>query len=215
MKELLDKKHFLGIDISNDVLDLALMHEENYGDFEEKQINNTFTGFEQMLDWLNKKNVKLKNCLLCMEHTGTYGLLLFAWLSQMGIDYCVEPGLKIKRSLGITRGKNDKIDARRLADYAYTNKAKLEVFTLPSTLIIQIKQYLTYRGQIVKINTSLKNSLKSHNTYQKVSGVNYISEDITTQIEENENRIKQVEKKIIEIINSNPEVKKILNWQPQ
>jgi hypothetical protein len=53
-----------------------------------------------------------------MEHTGTYGLLLFAWLSQLGIDYCVEPGIKIKRSSGITRRKNDKVDARKIADYA-------------------------------------------------------------------------------------------------
>lgn len=208
MKGLINKKHFLGVDISNDVLDLALMHESKYGEFSDKQINNSFSGFEQMLDWLVKKKVKLEDCILCMEHTGTYGLLLFAWLSQMKIDYCVEPGLKIKRSLGITRGKNDKIDARRLADYAYTNKAKLDTFTLPSTLIIQIKQYLTYRGQIVKINTSLKNSLKSHNTYRKVSGVRFISDDITNQIKANEKRIKQVEKNISEIINSNPEVRK-------
>lgn len=208
MKGLKNKKHFLGIDISNDVLDLALVHETTYGEFEDKKINNSFSGFEQMLDWLLKQEVKLEDCLICMEHTGTYGLLLFAWLSQVGIDYCVEPGLKIKRSLGITRGKNDKVDARRLADYAFTNKAKLDVFTLPSTLIIQIKQYLTYRDQIVKISTSLKNSLKSHNTYQKVSGINFISDDISSQIEENEDRVKQIEKKIIEIINSNPEVKK-------
>jgi transposase len=208
MKELIKKKHFVGVDISNEVLDLSLMHESSYGEFDDKQINNSFRGFEQMINWLIKKEINLEDCLFCMEHTGTYGLLLFAWLSQMEIDYCVEPGLKVKRSLGITRGKNDKIDARRLADYAYTNKAKLEVFTLPSTLIIQIKQYLTYREQIVKINTSLKNSLKSHNTYRKVSGVNFISEDITSQIEINENRIKQVGEKIIEIINSNPEVKK-------
>ena len=170
MNGIVKKKHFLGIDISNDVLDLALMDEASYGEFQDKKINNTFNGFEQLLNWLNKKGVKLEDCLFCMEHTGHYGLLLFAWLSELGIDYCVEPGLKIKRSLGITRGKNDKIDARRLADYAYTNKAKLDTFTLPSTLIIQIKQYLTYRDQLVKINTSLKNSLKSHNTYRKVSG---------------------------------------------
>jgi transposase len=208
MRRLINKKHFVGIDISNKVLDLALMHEATYGEFKDKKVNNTFSGFEQILGWLMDKKIKLEDCVFCMEHTGTYGLLLFAWLSQMGIDYCVEPGLKIKRSLGITRGKNDKVDARRLADYAFTNKAKLEVFSLPSTLIIQVKQYLTYRDQVVKITTSLKNSLKSHNTYKKVSGVNFISEDITTQIEVNEKRIKQLERKIVEIISSDPEVKK-------
>jgi transposase len=208
MSNLTKKKHFVGVDISKDVLDLALIHETTYGTFKDKKINNSFSGFDQMLNWFLKQGVKLDECMLCMEHTGTYGLLLFAWLSQLGIDYCVEPGLKIKRSLGITRGKNDKIDARRLADYAYTNRAKLETFKLPSTLIIQIKQYLTYRDQIVKIKTSLKNSLKSHRTYQKVSGISTITNEITTQIEDHEKRIKEIEQKIIEMINTDPQMKK-------
>lgn len=208
MKGLKDKSYFIGIDISNETLDISLMHKYSDGDFKDKKVDNSFNGFEQMLDWLIKQKVNLEQSMFCMEHTGTYGLLLFAWLSQMGFDYCVEPGLQIKRSLGITRGKNDKVDARRLADYAFTNRTKLKVFALPSTLIIQIKQYLTYRDQVVKINTSLKNSLKNHKTYQKVSGISFISKDIADQIEENENRIKQVEGKIIEIINSDPEVRK-------
>jgi transposase len=208
MNNLMKKKHFVGVDISKDVLDLALIHVTTYGTFKDKIIKNSFSGFDQMLKWFLKQGVRIDDCMLCMEHTGTYGLLLFAWLSQIGIDYCVEPGLKIKRSLGITRGKNDKIDARRLADYAYTNRAKLETFKLPSTLIIQIKQYLTYRDQIVKIKTSLKNSLKSHKIYQKVSGISTITNEITDQIEDHEKRIREIEQKIIGMISTDPQMKK-------
>ncbi len=208
MSDLTKKKHFVGVDISKDTLDISLIHEITYGTFKDKKISNSFNGFEQMLNWLLKQGVKPDECVLCMEHTGTYGLLLFAWLSQRGIDYCVEPGLKIKRSLGITRGKDDKVDARRLADYVYINRAKLEAFQLPSALIIQIKQYLTYRDQLVKIKTSLKNSLKSHKTYQKVSGISSISSEIRNQIEDHEKRINQINKQIIELINTDPDMKK-------
>jgi len=44
----------------------------------------------------------------------------------MDIDLCVEPAMQIKRSIGLTREKNDKVDARRIADYAYTNRTKLD-----------------------------------------------------------------------------------------
>jgi transposase len=208
MKKLLKKRHFIGVDISKDTLDLSLIQEATYGTFHDKKVDNSFKGFDIILEWLAKEKVKPEDCLFCMEHTGTYGLLFFAWLSQMGFDYCVEPGLKIKKSLGLTRGKNDIVDARRIADYAFTNKAKLKMFTLPSTLIIQIKQLLTYRDQLVKINSSLKNSLKSHKQYQRISGLKSISEQINLQIEENENRINQVEKQIVELIGSDPEMKK-------
>ena len=208
MRKLTNKKHFLGIDISKDVLDVSLIHATTNGSFKDKKVVNSFNGFDQIHKWLLKQGVKVKDCLFCMEHTGTYGLLLFAWLSQMEIDYCVEPGLKIKRSLGLTRGKNDAIDARRIADYAYTHRAKLKLFELPSTLIIQIKQCLTYRDQMVKIKTSLKNSLKSHETYQKVSGLNLITKQIISQIKDQEKRVKEIDKQIIEVINSDPEIQK-------
>ncbi len=208
MNKLIKKKHFLGVDISKDTLDLSLIHESSYGTFTDKIIENSFSGFEKMYQWLLKKGVNLKECIFCMEHTGTYGLLFFAWLSQMELDYCVEPGLKIKRSLGLTRGKDDRIDARRIADYTYTCRAKLNLFELPSTLIIQIKQCLTYRDQMVKIRTSLKNSLKSHQNYQRVSGLQKISEQIVIQIKEQEKRIYEVEKQIIGLINSDEKVRK-------
>lgn len=208
MRKNIKKKYFIGVDISNTTLDLALLKEETYGTFKDKRIDNSLSGFEHILNWLEKENIQTDDCLFCMEHTGTYGLLLFAWFSQVGIDYCVEPGMQIKRSLGITRGKNDKVDARRIADYAYTNRAKLKTFDLPSTTLIQIKQLLTYREQNIKIRTSLKNSLKSHEQYQRVSGLNKITEHILGQIKQQDIVVKNIEEQIVEIIKSNPQMKK-------
>jgi transposase len=207
MKKLLKKKHFIGVDISNNTLDMALLEEETYGSFQDKQIENNFTGFDKIIKWLKKEDRDIEDCVFCMEHTGTYGLLFFAWLSQMGIDYCVEPALQISRSLGITRGKDDKIDARRIADYALTNRAKLKTFNLPSTKLIQLKQMLTYRDQIVKLKTSLSNSMHSHKQYQKLSGLK-ITEQIQGQIEEHNERIEAIEKQIIDLIKSDSEMKK-------
>ena len=208
MEQFTKKKHFIGIDISKDKLDLALANENSPGVFEDNVVDNSFKGFDNIQKWLSRQKVKLEDCLFCMEHTGTYGLLLFAWLGQMGIDYCVEPGLKIKKSLGMARGKNDTIDARRIADYAFTNRAKLTPFCLPSTLLLQIKQLLTYRDQQTRIKVSLKNSLKSHDQYQRVSGLKSISDDIMDQIEECKNRIEGVEEQIKDLIRSDETMKK-------
>ena len=208
MKQFTKKKHFIGIDISKDQLDLALVNEGSHGVFKDKKVDNSFKGFDKIQNWLSKQKVKLEDCLFCMEHTGTYGLLLFAWFSQMGIDYCVEPGLKIKRSLGIARGKNDKVDARRIADYAFTNRAKLAPFSLPSSLLLQIKQLLTYRDQQTRIKVSLKNSLKNHNQYKRISGIQSISDEIKSQIEECESRIERIEGQIKDLIKSDETMKK-------
>jgi transposase len=143
-----------------------------------------------------------------MEHTGTYGLLFFAWLSQEGYDYCVEPGLQIKRSLGMARGKNDRIDAHRISDYAYTHKDQLKSFVLPSRLMLQVKQLLTYRDQVVKMRTSLKNSVQSHEQYQVLTGLKEIAVGIKQEIERYGEKIKEIEGRIVSILEEDPEVKK-------
>ena len=202
MDKFTHKKHFIGVDISNAKLDLALLKDAEKEQFQDKVVSNDFKGFDSISEWLGKIKIDLNDCVFCMEHTGTYGLLFFAWLSQMGINYCVEPALKIKRSLGVTRGKSDKIDACRIASYAYTYRTKLRQFNLPSGLMLQIKQLLTYRDQMVRICSSLKNSLKSHKQYQRVSGLKSVSEEIENQIADSENRIEKIEQQVLELIKS-------------
>lgn len=202
MDKFTQKKHFIGVDISSAKLDVALLEDAENRRFKDKVVTNDFKGFDSIERWLEELKINLNECVFCMEHTGTYGLLFFAWLSQMEINYCVEPALKIKRSLGVTRGKDDKVDARRIADYAYTQRAKLQSFNLPSGLMLQIKQLLTYRDQMVRICSSLKNSLKSHMQYQRVSGLKSVSQEIENQITDFENRVERIEQQVLELIKS-------------
>lgn len=202
------KTHFVGIDISKDYIDCALLSADHPGSFKDKKFKNCLDGFEKMEDWLIKNNFDIKNWLICMEHTGTFGLLLFAWLSQKEFEYCVEPGLKIKRSLGITRGKSDKIDARRIADYALSNVHKLELFVFPSEQIVYLKQLLTFREQLVRNRTSFMNSIKSHQQYEQITGRKTVTDSIKALIKDYTSKIKQVEKELIEAICSDQELKK-------
>lgn len=202
------KKHFVGVDISKETLDISLISQESYGSFKDKKIQNTVKGYSELKSWLRKKSISKKNVMFCMEHTGTYGFMFFAWLSNEGYDFCVEAGLQIKRSLGMARGKNDRIDARRIADYAYTHRDKLQDFHLPSKLILQLKQLLTLREQMVRVRTSIKNSLKSHKQYTELTGLQNIPDNLVKMIEDYDQQINEIEEKIISLIENDPEVKK-------
>ncbi len=208
MNEFIEKKWFVGIDISKDTLDVSLLSEENYGTFENLQVKNSIKGFAKIKTWLVKRGRKLEDCALCMEHTGTYGLLFFAWLETNGILFCVEPGLQIKRSLGMTRGKTDKVDAQRIADYLYCNKAKLRPFHMPSDTIIKVKQLLAYRDQMVRIKISLNNSLRSHEQYEKLSGMKGITEELAIQRLQQVERIAKIERDIENVIKGEAQLNK-------
>lgn len=211
MNKFINKKWFIGIDISKDYFDADMIHEQTPESFNEKRFENSPKGFSTMMQWLEKNKVKIGDCLFCMEHTGTYGLMLFALLSKQEANFCVEPGLQIKKSLGMTRGKSDKVDARRIATYAHINRSKLKQFTLPSKKLLQIKQLLTYRDQLVKTRSSFMNSIKNHQQYQQVSQYDYITKDIQDQIGQLSVRIEEVENQIREIIGSEENLKKNFN----
>jgi transposase len=208
MDKITKKSVFIGVDISKDYIDCASMKKNSPGLIKEKRFDNNLDGFESLEEWLYSSDIELKNSLFCMEHTGTYGLLFFAWLNQRDIDFCVEPGLRIKFSLGMTRGKNDKIDAKRIADYAYTNINKISLFSFPSEQILQVKQLLTYREQLVRIRTSLKNSIKSHYQYEQITKKDTVTKDINDQIKQYNQRIKQLEKEITGIIETDQQLRK-------
>lgn len=208
MDKITKKSAFIGVDLSKDYIDCALVKKNFPGLFKEKRFDNNLDGFESLEEWLQVCDVELNDSLFCMEHTGTYGFLFFTWLSQRDIGFCVEPGLRIKLSLGMTRGKNDKIDARRIADYAYTNINKLSLFSLPSEQILQVKQLLTYREQLVRIRTSLKNSIKSHLQYEQITKKDTVTKDINDQIKQYNQRIKQLEKEISGLIEADSQLRK-------
>lgn len=47
--------------------------------------------------------------------------------------------MSLKRSLGLTRGKTDKINAQRLAYYAFLHRHALKSTKLPSVILLKLK----------------------------------------------------------------------------
>lgn len=194
------KNWFIGIDVSKDTLDVAMHGVDAREKFIDKRFDNNLRGYGFLLSWITKKNILLDECMFCMEHTGVYSITLVAFLNEKEVFVCVEPALQIKKSLGMVRGKNDKIDARRIAAYAMDNQHKLRSYKVPGKSILKIKQLLTYRDQLVSSMASFKTSLKSHERFQLTTDPDFVTTDIEQQVEDLEARIIRINNKIEEII---------------
>lgn len=196
----MEKKWFIGIDVSKDTLDLALHGLDNRERFTEKKFKNDLRGYGFLLSWVAKKNIPVESCVFCMEHTGVYSITLAAFLNERDLFVCVEPALQIKQSMGMVRGKNDKVDARRIAIYAMDFRERLKRYVVPGKSIMRIKQLLTYRDQLVKTMTSFKNSQQSHDRLRITDDPDFVTRDIERQLEDLDTRIKAINKQIEEII---------------
>jgi len=111
-------KIYLGIDVSKLTLDVFIREAKVH-----KQFKNNSDGFGLLVKWLEKQTKEpLDSVLVCFEHTGLYSLPLTVFLEEKQIPFSMIPALEIKRSLGVTRGKNDFIDSKRIAEFAYRFK---------------------------------------------------------------------------------------------
>lgn len=188
------KKEVLGIDISKLTIDVYLHVNQSHELF-----NNNPAGFRKLISWLKKEKIILKDLLVCFEHTGMYSFELANFLTIKNIDYVMESAIQIKRSMGIVRGKNDKIDAQRIADYAYRRRDKLEFSVLPSKMISKIQKLLSLRETMVKHRSSYKVTIQENSRVLVKSeykcffeAQNKLVKSLTTQICKVEEEIKLI-----------------------
>lgn len=190
------KQVIIGIDVSKATLDVFIHGSKHYF-----KVENSPKGFVVLLETVLKvTDCKQEDMLFCFENTGKYSRMISVFLHTQAITFVMEPALKIKKSLGLTRGKNDKIDARRIALYAYEKKESLIPTVLPGEKIDQIKSLLSLREKLIKHRTAYKNGLTDlQDCYRE--GENDIIKDVQQRLIKSLNEeIKQIEKKINEII---------------
>ena len=154
---------YLGIDVGKFSFDYALIDEEGTI-HDQSQIDNTETAIQAWILELQNKfpTINLwEKLLICMEHSGYYNAIILKVLqTRKHHSIWVESALQIKRSIGIQRGKNDKIDALRIAVYALDFQRKSKLWKPKSKNLSRLELLISHRDRLVKNLMSMGNTLK-------------------------------------------------------
>ena len=105
--------------------------------------------------------------LVCLEPTGIYGKLIIKYLLFFEFSLWVEMSLKIIKSIGVQRGKNDKVDAERIAYYAMKNAEEATIYKAPSKTVEKIRRLLSLRDKIIITRAGLSKILKELEIFDK------------------------------------------------
>jgi transposase len=165
MKKIVEEKnrkkfnYFIGIDISKGELDFAVLKGTSH--LFHKEIRNDP---EEILSFLRELKThpqyRLATALFCMENTGLYGNHLQNALQKIKANFVVENPTRIKNSMGLLRGKNDKLDAARIAAYAEKNQADLRFWQPFRSVIMRLKAACTLRERLLGVSVVLKTPLR-------------------------------------------------------
>jgi len=187
----MEEKVYIGIDISQDSLDMAAYPSGQIWNYKNNQ-----NGIAKTLAKL--KSVKPE--LIVMEATGGLEIPLRDALDEADLPTAVINPKRIRdhgRSMGVL-AKTDKIDAKVMAHFA----AKIEPPAQPARSKEErdLDSLLTRRNQLNDMLTAERNRLKQH-------GESGVQADIKEHILWLESRIKSLDKEIKEKIQQNPTFK--------
>lgn len=194
---------FVGVDISKDTLDAAIYPaKDKKMDF--LHFDNTQKGLGEMMTWLKHRGVKTSEMVICAEHTGVYTNPLIAFADKKGLALSLNSPLDIKHSMGIARGKNDAVDAGRIAEYAHSHRDKLRLYEKPSEAILRLQYLLTERCQYMRQRTALLNLNCAMSKYETPEA--RLRNE--SAIHHCEKLVKKVEDQMMEIIADDPALKR-------
>ena len=201
----MDYKHFIGIDVSKNWLDFAVVLEGNV--LFHLQVNNSKDGISKLMKQLFKQpNYQANTSLFCMEHTGIYNNHLISFLAKIKTNICIESGRQIKQSQGIQRGKNDKVDAQRIALYAYKNRDCIRLWTPKRDVIVKLKYLLSLRDRLINASKQLSTPIKEDSGFVDKSLTKKITSLSKSTIASLKKDIVAVDDEILQLIKADVEL---------
>ncbi|RDI03323.1 IS110 family transposase [Flavobacterium sp. AG291] len=192
------KNIIVGIDISQKTLDLCIKEKEEFNHF---TIDNNKKAIGAFFKHLPENNV-----VVAMENTGRYNWELLNVLESFNFQIYLLSPLHLKRSIGLSRGKNDIVDAFRICCFIEKNMEECKQWIPCKKSIKKIKILLTERASRSKLKRQLK-AQKHDYRLMKDIGLDKKLINLNEKLIKNvEAQIKAIEKEIELIIVSDSEL---------
>ncbi|NQV74782.1 MAG: transposase [Bacteroidetes bacterium] len=188
----------LGVDVSKLTLDICCAARKLH-----LKIDNHAQGFGMFKKWCKTNDIHLKDVLVVMEYTGGYEYRFIQFCEALSLSYCRIPGLEIKQSMGMTRGKSDQVDSFRIGQYGEEKIQRLTPSKPLDKNILLLKQLLSFRKRLVREKAGLQNTVKERKHMYPLKKTDTIARIAQAKIKANKQYIYQVEQEIMEVISSN------------
>ena len=138
------KKIYVGIDISKEKCNLC--YRSGLEIVREEECLNEVKAFKKAFkSALKALGATMDAVLVCAEYTGRYIYPLTVACQELDLFLWLDDPTRIKNSMGLTRGKNDAIDAARIAEYAFRYSDKAVRYAIQDAALVSMKNLLSDR----------------------------------------------------------------------
>lgn len=187
----------LGIDVSKLTLDVCWAEGRLH-----LKIDNCSKGFNVFKKWCKANGILLNDTLVVLEYTGGYEYRFIQFCQSVSLSYCRIPGLEIKQSMGMVRGKSDRDDSFRISQYGQEKADRLVPSGPLNNSVLALKQLLSFRKRLVRENAGLENTVKERKHMFPVKETDTIIRIAAAKIKANKKFISLLEQQITDLIKS-------------
>lgn len=200
-------RFFVGIDVSKGWLDIAATA-QGQGILHEARCANRPKGIQKAVAKVLRELRADPSCVLfCMEHTGDYCAPFLREAASLGLSVWQESALRIKRSHH-SRGKSDKADARRIAEYAMRFRDRARLWEPEPGRIATLRRLLALRDRLIAAATGLEQPLGEMRDLGLKDAAGDIREATEAAVKAIRAQVKKVEKQIDELIKGDESFKR-------
>lgn len=202
MKQI-NRKNYLGVDVSKSWFDVSLLTVIDHvkQTIITERFDNTVIGMKTFKAWLKAFNVSYDdNSLMVIENTGVYHRLLWDFCSKHMLPLHIGNAAHIKWSLGITRGKSDVIDSKRLCQYCFKQHDELKASPVLDPVFMRLKDLMSSRSRLLIQLRATQTYIKELRSTNDKSLLDLISKAHQAAVDGIKSSIEQIEALISKII---------------
>jgi len=191
----------LGVDVSKKTIDICWSEQKL-----SLHADNNSEGFSKFKKWCKDHGIDLSKTFIVLEYTGGYEYRFIQFCESQCIDYRRVPGLEIKKSQGMVRGKSDKADAYRISQYGEERIKRLEPSKKLDKNILELKNLLSFRKRLVREGAGYQNTVKERKHMYEPGDQDMIIAMANAKIAANIDYVKEVEARIMELIRNDQQM---------
>lgn len=210
----------IGIDFSKETFDMTVLDmKKTNGKVDadalakapHEQFKNQRGGYRKSLSWVKKvtgRKLDKDNAIFCGEATGKYSVRMSEYLRERGLFIWIDSGLRIRNSMGIVRGKSDKADSGRIAEYAFRHWDKAVLYEPLNKDVSALRELFLYRDHLVGMRKAMEQRNSLMKEFSDVVGESsFIRRSGDKILKDLQEEIKRCEEKMRELIEGSGELK--------
>ena len=200
---------FVGIDISKKTLDFSVRDQKEL--LFHLKVDNSLAGLKEFQKECLDRNADLTQSLICCEHTGIYSQHILSLATENNFSLWLESSLRIKRSLGLQRGKSDKIDSVRISEYAFRYADRATIWQPERQIVLKLRQLVALRKRLLNAKNILRIPLGEVADFQDKKLQKEMEKLNKKPIEALEKQITDVEKRVQALIKEDDSLKHLFD----